>query len=110
MEDLKTFERFFTYVPTFEEDPIEILEGILSKAKKYLPASDLEAIRNTYEFTKQAHQGVVRKSGEPYIIHPLKATEFLMEIKPDAVSIQACILHDVIEDTDYTYADIEQLF
>ena len=110
MEDIRTFESFFDYQPTFNEDPVEILEGILSKAKKYLVPAEIEAIRNAYIFARDAHKGIIRKSGEPYIIHPLKAAEFLMEIKPDAVSIQACILHDVIEDTEYTYADIEQLF
>jgi GTP pyrophosphokinase len=110
MEDLKAFETFFAYEPVFEENPLEILQSILVKAQKYLSGEEIEAIKKAYEFTKQAHEGVLRKSGEPYIIHPLKATQFLMEIKPDAVSIQACILHDVIEDTQYTYADIEQLF
>ncbi|MDR0650793.1 MAG: HD domain-containing protein [Candidatus Peribacteria bacterium] len=67
-------------------------------------------MKKAYNFTRKAHKGILRKSGEPYIVHPLKATQFLMEIRPDAVSIQACILHDVIEDTKYTYVDIEHLF
>lgn len=110
MEDLKAFENFFAYDPLFQEEPTALLEDILSKAKKYLKPEELEDIKKTYIFTRDAHKGVLRKSGEPYIIHPLRATQFLMEIKPDAVSIQSCILHDVIEDTDYTYTDIESLF
>lgn len=110
MEDIKSFEKFFDYEPSFDEEPSKILEEILQKAKKYLKKEDLQAIQDTYLFTKSAHEGVYRKSGEPYIIHPLKATDFLMEIKPDVISIQACLLHDVIEDTDYTYQDIEQRF
>ena len=110
MEDLKSFKEFFEYKPCFEEDPIDILNNILNKAKKYLKEEEIEAIIKTYEFTREAHKGVYRKSWEPYIIHPLRATEFLMEINPDVVSIQSCILHDVIEDTDYTYEDIEKLF
>jgi GTP pyrophosphokinase len=110
MEDIRAFEEFFDYQPVFTSDPVDILEGILVQARKYLTPSDIEAIKRAYFFTRDAHQGVNRKSGEAYIVHPLKATEFLMQIKPDAVSIQACILHDVIEDTHYTYDDIEQRF
>ena len=110
MEDIKAFEKFFAYEPSFNEDPVDLLDDILLKAKKYLSKSDLEAIKETYQFTRSAHEGVIRKSGEPYIIHPLRATQFLMEINPDVVSIQACLLHDVIEDTDYTYEDIQQRF
>jgi len=62
MEDIKTFEKFFAYEPVFEEDPKDLLEDILSKAKLYLSATDLEAIEKTYIFTKSAHQGVFRQS------------------------------------------------
>lgn len=110
MEDLHSFQKFFEYKPCYETDPVEILENILRKARKYLKPEEIDEIKRTYEFTREAHKDVFRKSWEPYIIHPLRATEFLMEIKPDAVSIQACILHDVIEDTDYTYEDIQKLF
>ena len=110
MEDLKSFQEFFDYKPCNEEDPTDILENILCKARKYLKPEEINEIVRTYEFTREAHKWVYRKSWEPYIIHPLRATEFLMEINPDVVSIQSCILHDVIEDTDYTYEDIEKLF
>ena len=110
MEDIKAFEKFFAYEPSFNEDPIDVLEDVLLKAKKYLSEADLKEIEATYQFTRDAHGGVARKSGEPYIIHPLRATQFLMEIRPDLVSIQACLLHDVIEDTDYTYEDIKERF
>ena len=110
MEDLQSFQEFFDYKLCNEEDPIDVLENILSKARKYLKPEEIDEIIRTYEFTREAHKWVYRKSWEPYIIHPLRATEFLMEINPDVVSIQSCILHDVIEDTDYTYEDIEKLF
>lgn len=110
MENFRTFQSFFDYKPCFLEDPLPILDDILSHASKYLTPKDLETIRETYEFTKLAHLWVIRQSGEPYIVHPLRATQFLMEINPDVVSIQACLLHDVIEDTDYTYADISEKF
>ena len=110
MEDLHSFQSFFNYEPCYNDNPVDILENILSKARKYLKPEEIWAIVKTYEFTRDAHKWVLRKSWEPYIIHPLRATEFLMEINPDAVSIQSCILHDVIEDTDYTYEDIEKIF
>lgn len=110
MENFTAFQKFFDYQPCFSEDPQDLLQDILSKAQHYLSADDLEIIKQTYEFVKSAHQGVVRLSGEPYVVHPLKATQFLMEINPDLVSIQACLLHDVIEDTEYTYEDIQQRF
>ncbi|MBQ7073478.1 HD domain-containing protein [bacterium] len=110
MEDIKAIEDFFHYVPNFSEDPVDILDSVIQKAKKYLSESDIQKIRDTYEFTKAAHAGVYRLSGEPYIIHPMKVAENLMEINPDLVSIQTAILHDVIEDTDFTYDDIKETF
>jgi (p)ppGpp synthase/HD superfamily hydrolase len=62
MEDLKTFDQFFVYEPVFAEDPRDILEDILSKAKSYLSPAELEAIEKTYEFSRLAHQGVLRQS------------------------------------------------
>lgn len=52
----------------------------------------------------------MRKSGDPYIIHPVLSAEILLELSPDITSIQACLLHDVIEDTDRTVEDIERVF
>lgn len=69
-----------------------------------------EQIISAYEFAKQAHKWVVRLSWEPYISHPVAATEILLSLNPDIPTIQACFLHDVIEDTDFTYEDIEEIF
>lgn len=52
----------------------------------------------------------MRLSGEPYIVHPLQATLFLMDIKPDLATIQTCLLHDVIEDCNVTQDDIDRVF
>jgi len=67
-------------------------------------------IKKAYEFAKKAHHGVMRLSWEPYISHPVEATEILLSLTPDIHTIQACILHDVIEDTQYTYEDILAAF
>jgi GTP diphosphokinase / guanosine-3',5'-bis(diphosphate) 3'-diphosphatase len=61
-------------------------------------------------FAREAHSTQVRKSGEPYIEHPLEAAKLLLRLNPDMVTVQACILHDVIEDTPRSEADIERLF
>ena len=52
----------------------------------------------------------MRLSGDPYIIHPIEATELLLSLKPDIHTLQACLLHDVIEDTPKTSEDIEEIF
>lgn len=65
-----------------------------------------QEIEKAYVFAKKAHEGCFRLSWDPYIIHPIEATLLLLHIKPDIHTIQACILHDVIEDTEYTYEDI----
>ena len=69
-----------------------------------------DALWRAYEFAKKAHDGQMRKSGNPYIVHPVRAAEYLLMLKPDLVTIQACILHDVAEDTDFTIEDISKEF
>lgn len=108
--DIREIDNFFDYQLTFDEEPTALVEEIITIAKSYLPAEQIEWIYHAYHFTKNAHAGVKRLSGEPYIIHPLKATLFLMELKPDLESIQSCIMHDVIEDTPITYEEIAAEF
>lgn len=90
------------------------VEGIIKKVCLYMRDLDPEYVRweieNAYLYARDAHEGDFRKSWEPYIIHPVEAVEFLLSIKPDIQSIQACFLHDVIEDTSKTEEDIEKEF
>jgi GTP pyrophosphokinase len=67
-------------------------------------------ISRAYEFAKEAHKGVKRKSGEPYIIHPVGAAHELMVIEPDLTSILAALVHDTVSDGTATFADIEKNF
>ena len=90
--------------------PDDIYQILLEKIKEYHPSDDFSLIEKAYKIADDAHKHQKRKSGEPYIIHPLKATLFLMELKPDLVSIQACIMHDVIEDTPITREEIAAEF
>lgn len=108
--DIRQIDNFFDYKPVFDDNPQFIVDDIISGAKEYLSEDKLILIQKAYEFAKDSHQWALRLSWEPYIIHPLRATQFLMQIKPDLESIQACILHDVIEDTPITYQQIKEEF
>ena len=108
---LEAIEDFLEYDPEdTTSDEVKIMEQILRTAGKYLSEDELRDIKKAYIYAAEAHYGQKRLSGEDYIVHPLKATQILMTMKPDAQTIQTCILHDVIEDTDKTYDDIKQEF
>lgn len=107
---LRELQHFFEYEPIFSEDPQFLVDEIKELAAPYLSPDALDKIQKTYEFTKNAHDQTKRLSGEPYIVHPLRATLFLMTMKPDLPTIQTCIMHDVIEDTDITYDEVKKHF
>ncbi|SFK68949.1 GTP pyrophosphokinase [Paenibacillus sp. 1_12] len=75
------------------------IEQLLEKASGFIKEHDLKRIREAYEFAEQAHSGQVRKSGEPYILHPLAVADIVVNMQMDATSIIAALLHDVVEDT-----------
>ena len=78
--------------------------------REYNPGADFDRIRASYEFAKQHHGEQRRKSGEPYITHPLAVAQIVAEeLHLDSESIEAALLHDVIEDTDATYEDVAKL-
>src|SRR6478735_7936279 len=85
-------------------------EDLLEKVRAYSPDADVELLRRAYVFSAFEHRGQVRRSGEPYLIHPLAVAEFLVELKLDAVAIAAGLLHDVVEDTLTTIERIRELF
>ena len=71
----------------------------------------IEIITKAFNFANQAHKGIKRRSGEPYIMHPLAVAQIVCtEIGLGSTSICAALLHDVVEDTDYTVEDIENIF
>lgn len=77
---------------------------------QYHPTKDFSMLENAFRLAMNAHNGQLRKSGEPYIIHPLKVGYILADMELDMESIVAGLLHDTIEDTAYTYFDIERIF
>jgi RelA/SpoT family (p)ppGpp synthetase len=76
----------------------------------YLPDEHIEEISRAYEFGAKAHEGQTRKSGEPYITHPVAVAQELAEMHLDAKAITAAILHDVVEDTSASLDDIDEIF
>lgn len=90
--------------------PDEIYDILIEKIKAYHPSDNFSLIEKAYHLADDAHQGQKRKSGEPYIIHPLCVAIILAELEMDKETIIAGLLHDVIEDTEYTREDIEKEF
>ena len=93
-------------VPVEEQLYLELIE----KIKTYHPSNDFSMVEKAYKLAVDAHKDQKRKSGEPYIIHPLKVAYILAELELDMESIVAGILHDIIEDTEYSYEDISNMF
>ncbi len=92
------------------EDPEKLYDILIARIRKYHPSTDVSMIRKAYELAKSAHGDQCRKSGEPYIIHPLWVGIILAELEMDKETITAGLLHDVVEDTDYTEEDIKREF
>lgn len=92
------------------KDDILTIEDVMHKTSRYLPEKDIAFIRRAYNFAKDAHVHQFRKSGEPYIIHPVQVASILVDLQMDPETIAGGFLHDVIEDTDITLEDIEAAF
>ena len=86
------------------------LQELVEKIKGYAPTANVELVEKAYYFGKKAHEGQFRKSGEPYFIHPIAVANILASMELDIETITAGLLHDVVEDTEYTYEDIEKEF
>jgi len=83
---------------------------LVQNIKKYNPSCDFSLIKKAFDIAYAAHSGQLRKSGEPYITHPLDVAIILSELELDSTSIVAGILHDVLEDTNYTMQQIKDEF
>jgi guanosine-3',5'-bis(diphosphate) 3'-pyrophosphohydrolase len=83
---------------------------LLNKLETYLPPAQVDRIRDAYEFGAEAHEGQKRLSGEPYIAHPVAVADLLADLRMDAPTIIAAILHDVIEDTPTAKDEIAERF
>src|SRR5580658_7585661 len=83
---------------------------LLRKVRAYRPDDDLALIKKAYEFSLEHHKGQVRESGEPYLVHPLQVATLLAEMQLDTTAIVAGLLHDAVEDTSVTVAEINTEF
>lgn len=90
--------------------PEELYQDLISRVRKYHPSDDISMIEKAYQIANLAHQDQVRKSGEPYIIHPLYVAIILADLELDKETIVAGILHDVVEDTILTDDEIKEQF
>jgi guanosine-3',5'-bis(diphosphate) 3'-pyrophosphohydrolase len=85
-------------------------DDIVEKAASYISEKEVAVLRKAYVFAGQAHQGQVRRSGEPYLSHPLEVTAYLADMKLDRTTLVAALLHDVLEDTATTPAAVRESF
>ena len=92
------------------ENPQELYENLISINNKYHPSDDISMIEKAYEIAFNAHKEQKRRSGEPYIIHPVSVAIILAELELDKETIAAGILHDVVEDTVLTLDEITEMF
>ncbi|OEH91498.1 RelA/SpoT family protein [Bacillus solimangrovi] len=92
------------------KDRVLTAEQVIDLVREYLSEEDTLFVEEAYKFAATAHREQYRKSGEPYIIHPIQVAGILAELRLDPVTVAAGFLHDVVEDTDYTLEDIEKAF
>jgi GTP diphosphokinase / guanosine-3',5'-bis(diphosphate) 3'-diphosphatase len=86
------------------------LDQIVTEVAGYDPNADLALVRRAYEFAAQAHEGQTRKSGDPYVTHPLSVARIIAELKLDVSSVCAGLLHDCVEDTSATVEQLGETF
>lgn len=90
--------------------PVKTLDDLLARIKAYYPQADLKFIEKAYYFSEKAHEGQIRRSGEPYISHPLSVAAILADLQMDLETIATGLLHDTVEDTHATLEDIKREF
>lgn len=111
--DLPEFEamlRDFSMPEDISPAILESLEDIISRYKRFADSDGSDLIRNAFVFAYKAHSAQRRRTGEPYIIHPLAVTEILIELESDLETLVASLLHDTVEDTPVSLSLIGELF
>jgi guanosine-3',5'-bis(diphosphate) 3'-pyrophosphohydrolase len=86
------------------------VDEIIDRVRSYQPAADVDLIKRAYDFSFKMHEGQTRKSGDPYITHPVSVAGIITELRLDTASVCAGLLHDVVEDTLASTKDIEKNF
>jgi GTP pyrophosphokinase len=93
-----------------ERKPAQGVDELLRKVRAYNPKADVREVERAYEFAEESHRGQQRVSGEPFVEHPLGVADILTDLRMDTTTLVAALLHDVVEDTDLTLADINEDF
>ena len=109
-EGLKIKDGHAVKAPADYQNPEELYNLLIARVRKYHPSADVSMIEKAYSIANEAHKDQKRKSGEPYIIHPLWVAIILADLEMDKETITAGILHDVVEDTVMTDEEIRQVF
>jgi GTP pyrophosphokinase len=93
-----------------DSSPPAGLPTLLKNVRSYNPKGDLRVLEEAYRVAEEAHEGQVRKSGEPFIEHPLAVAEILADLRLDTTTLSAALLHDTVEDTEVTLSRIQEAF
>ena len=111
-EKLESVKKADAAVKTMQDftSPEVLYDELIASVKKYHPSTDISMIQKAYEVAREAHKDQKRKSGEPYIIHPLCVAIILADLELDKETIVAGLLHDAVEDTWMTYEEVEKEF
>lgn len=109
-KNLQVVDGHAVKAPEDYQDPEQLYQALVARVRKYHPSTDISMIKKAYRIAKEAHKEQVRKSGEPYIIHPLWVGIILADLEMDKETIVAGMLHDAVEDTDMTLDDITREF
>lgn len=111
-EKLESVKRADAAVKTMHDftSPEVLYKELINSVLKYHPSTDISVIEKAYKVASEAHEGQKRKSGEPYIIHPLCVAIILADLELDKETIVAGLLHDAVEDTWMTYEEVEKEF
>lgn len=111
-EKLESVKRADVAVKTMHDftSPEVLYKELINSVLKYHPSTDISMIEKAYKVASEAHEGQKRKSGEPYIIHPLCVAIILADLELDKETIVAGLLHDAVEDTWMTYEEVEKEF
>ncbi|WP_068484394.1 RelA/SpoT family protein [Pseudoclavibacter helvolus] len=94
----------------FAKQPVHVLEPILKSLRKHDPRANTALVQRAYEVAKDAHEGQFRRSGEPYITHPVAVAKILADLGIGSITVAAALLHDTVEDTEYTLDELRSDF
>ncbi|MET7761282.1 HD domain-containing protein [Streptomyces sp. NPDC005336] len=110
LRNLRRFSRAALLGPTSRGRLPDAIEHVAKVHRAYHPGADLDVLRQAYVLAESSHRGQMRKSGEPYITHPLAVTLILAELGAETTTLTASLLHDTVEDTDVTLDQVGEQF